>query len=105
MFLRCRRPLGWPRVCDRTKWLPPRARIRCTRGEPTARRERENPLDRDVTRYRLSMDIGGTFTDVVAYDEAGGTYMAGKSSTTPRDLTEGVLNALAMVVPSAEDCG
>jgi N-methylhydantoinase A len=58
-----------------------------------------------MTRYRVSMDIGGTFTDVVAYDEEGGTYAAGKSSTTPRDLTEGVLNALAMVVPSAEDCG
>jgi N-methylhydantoinase A len=35
-----------------------------------------------VTRYRVSMDIGGTFTDVVAYDEERGTYAAGKSSTT-----------------------
>jgi N-methylhydantoinase A len=35
-----------------------------------------------VSRYRVSMDIGGTFTDVVAYDEASGTYVAGKSSTT-----------------------
>jgi N-methylhydantoinase A len=58
-----------------------------------------------MTRYRVSIDIGGTFTDVVAYDEQGGKYAAGKSSTTPRDLTEGVLNALGAVVPSAEDCG
>ena len=26
-----------------------------------------------MSRYRVSMDIGGTFTDVVAYDEDRGT--------------------------------
>ena len=51
-------------------------------------------------RYRVSMDIGGTFTDVVAYDEASGVYQAGKASTTPRDLTEGVFTALETVVDS-----
>jgi N-methylhydantoinase A len=44
------------------------------------------------------MDIGGTFTDVVAYREDTGTYAAGKSSTTPGDLTEGVFAALGQVV-------
>ena len=47
-----------------------------------------------MSRFRVSMDIGGTFTDVVAYDEEHGTYRAGKSSTTPNDLTEGVFAAL-----------
>jgi N-methylhydantoinase A len=56
-----------------------------------------------VSRYRVSMDIGGTFTDVVAYDEELGTYAAGKSSTTPADLTEGVLAGLAQVVDSPRD--
>jgi N-methylhydantoinase A len=56
-----------------------------------------------VSRYRVSMDIGGTFTDVVAYDEQTGTYSAGKSSTTPADLTEGVLVGLEQVVSSPED--
>jgi N-methylhydantoinase A len=51
------------------------------------------------------MDIGGTFTDVVAYDEEAGTYVAGKSSTTPRDLTEGVLNALTTIDAHPELCG
>ena len=37
----------------------------------------------EMGRYRVSMDIGGTFTDVVAYDEDRGTYAAGKASTTP----------------------
>ncbi|TML88513.1 MAG: hydantoinase/oxoprolinase family protein [Actinobacteria bacterium] len=51
------------------------------------------------------MDIGGTFTDVVAYDEEAGTYVAGKSSTTPHDLTEGVLDALATIDSHPELCG
>ena len=37
-----------------------------------------------MSRYRVSMDIGGTFTDVVAYDEEAGTYAAGKVPTTPQ---------------------
>jgi N-methylhydantoinase A len=49
------------------------------------------------------MDIGGTFTDVVAYDEATGGYVAGKSSTTPADLTEGIFAALEQVIPSPSD--
>ncbi len=49
------------------------------------------------------MDIGGTFTDVVAYDERDGSYARGKVSTTPGDLTEGVLAGLDQVVGSADD--
>ena len=56
-----------------------------------------------MSRYRVSMDIGGTFTDVVAYDEATGRYVAGKSSTTPADLTEGILAAVEQVVESPAD--
>lgn len=56
-----------------------------------------------MSRYRVSMDIGGTFTDVVAYDEATGVYVAGKSSTTPGDLTEGILAAVEQVVESPAD--
>ncbi|MBA2596966.1 MAG: hydantoinase/oxoprolinase family protein [Chloroflexia bacterium] len=51
------------------------------------------------------MDIGGTFTDVVAYDEATGKYVAGKASTTPHDLTEGVFAALDQVVASPAEIG
>lgn len=58
-----------------------------------------------MSRFRVSIDVGGTFTDVVAYDEQAGTYVAGKSSTTPRDLTEGVLGALATIDAPPERCG
>ncbi|MHB8470144.1 MAG: hydantoinase/oxoprolinase family protein [Gaiellaceae bacterium] len=58
-----------------------------------------------MSRFRVSMDIGGTFTDVVAYDEEAGTYVAGKSSTTPGDLTEGVVAALGTIDAKPELCG
>jgi N-methylhydantoinase A len=56
-----------------------------------------------VAHLRVSMDIGGTFTDVVAYDERDGSYATGKVSTTPGDLTQGVLDGLDLLVDSADD--
>jgi N-methylhydantoinase A len=57
-----------------------------------------------MSRFRVAMDIGGTFTDLVAYDEETGRYTAGKSSTTPADLTEGVLSALTAIEANPEQC-
>ncbi|NRQ40194.1 hydantoinase/oxoprolinase family protein [Nonomuraea sp. NN258] len=48
--------------------------------------------------YRVAMDIGGTFTDVVCYDERTGAVVASKAPTTPGDLAEGVFAALGRVV-------
>nr|WP_055501079.1 hydantoinase/oxoprolinase family protein [Nonomuraea pusilla] len=48
--------------------------------------------------FRVAMDIGGTFTDVVCYDERTGAVTASKAPTTPGDLAEGVFSALARVV-------
>lgn len=53
-------------------------------------------------RYRVSMDIGGTFTDAVAYDEETGRYLAGKAPTTPGELSVGVRNAMGGVVDDLE---
>lgn len=47
-----------------------------------------------MSRYRASIDIGGTFTDAVFYNEDTGQYSAGKAPTTPGDLTQGVFNSL-----------
>jgi N-methylhydantoinase A len=49
-------------------------------------------------RYRVAMDIGGTFTDVVTYDDQDRTFAATKASTTPGNLSEGVLAGLDSVV-------
>ncbi|MEM7132342.1 MAG: hydantoinase/oxoprolinase family protein [Chloroflexota bacterium] len=43
---------------------------------------------------RLATDIGGTFTDLVAFDEASGTIRLGKSSSTPGDFAQGILEAV-----------
>jgi N-methylhydantoinase A len=45
--------------------------------------------------YRISVDVGGTFTDLTLADEA---MLLGrhKSPTTPEDLTQGVLNCLIL---------
>ncbi|MBI3091785.1 MAG: hydantoinase/oxoprolinase family protein [Candidatus Tectomicrobia bacterium] len=42
----------------------------------------------------IATDIGGTFTDVAAYDPASGRLLLGKWSTTPRQLTEGLFTAI-----------
>jgi len=55
-------------------------------------------------RLRVALDIGGTFTDIVAYDVESGTYTAGKASSTPGDLSKGVLNALATINAEPELC-
>ena len=51
-----------------------------------------------MSRYRVAMDIGGTFTDAVVYDESTGQYSAGKASTTPGELSVGVRRAMRTVV-------
>ena len=38
--------------------------------------------------YSLGIDIGGTFTDLVLYDEERGSYRSHKELTTPQDPTE-----------------
>src|SRR6478735_3135906 len=58
-----------------------------------------------MTQYRVAMDIGGTVTGVVTYGEGEGVFTAGKASTTPGDLSEGVLAGLEGMVPSAADIG
>lgn len=52
---------------------------------------------------RIGIDIGGTFTDFVVYDEEAGTYRTFKRLSTPRDPAEGVLAGLRELLgPPAE---
>ncbi len=43
---------------------------------------------------RLSADVGGTFTDVAAFDEATGALRLGKTLTTPQRLVTGIENGV-----------
>jgi N-methylhydantoinase A len=46
--------------------------------------------------YRISVDTGGTFTDIVVLDDAGKLHI-GKSLTTPERIFEGMEGALSIV--------
>ena len=43
---------------------------------------------------RLATDIGGTFTDLVHFDDETGELSIGKSLTTPGELTQGLVDAI-----------
>mgnify|MGYP003672942882 FL=1 len=44
--------------------------------------------------YSLGIDIGGTFTDIVAYDHASGRSLTHKELTTPDDPAKGVITGI-----------
>ena len=48
----------------------------------------------DAPHLALGIDIGGTFTDLIVYEQNGGTYKSHKQLTTPDDPTEGVIAGL-----------
>jgi len=43
---------------------------------------------------RIGIDIGGTFTDLVALDEATGAVVDTKALSTPQDLLQGILRCV-----------
>ena len=45
----------------------------------------------------VGIDVGGTFTDAVAYDQANGTFAFAKAPSTPDDPTRAVLDVLAVM--------
>src|SRR5688572_28636444 len=59
--------------------------------------------------FRLGVDVGGTFTDVVLVNEGDGTLHRAKVPSTPSDQSIGVLDGLraacaqAGVAPNAVD--
>src|ERR1700736_1207816 len=42
----------------------------------------------------VAIDIGGTFTDLVGFDDKAGRFVEAKSLTTPHELTQGVLDCI-----------
>jgi len=41
-----------------------------------------------------AIDIGGTFTDLMAFDDVGGRFIQAKSLTTPAQLVQGIIDCL-----------
>jgi N-methylhydantoinase A len=51
--------------------------------------------------YRLGVDVGGTFTDLLLIDEGTGRTFSAKVPSTPQDQSIGVLNGLTRVCEQA----
>lgn len=51
----------------------------------------------------VAVDIGGTFTDLVAFDQSTGAVMQAKSLTTPHELAQGVWDCLGKAGIRPED--
>src|SRR5262245_38355041 len=49
----------------------------------------------ESSQIRLSADVGGTFTDVAAFDETTGELQLGKTLTTPARLVDGIEGGVA----------
>ena len=42
----------------------------------------------------VAIDIGGTFTDLIGFDDAAGRFVEAKSLTTPAELVQGILDCI-----------
>ena len=54
-----------------------------------------------MVRYRLGVDIGGTFTDFALIDEATGKVSVNKTLTTPHDPSEAIMNGTKALLDGA----
>lgn len=55
-----------------------------------------------MSGWIVGVDVGGTFTDVFAVNEATGEIVTAKTPSTPADQSIGFLNGLAEVAPTTE---
>ena len=51
--------------------------------------------------YRLGVDVGGTFTDLLLFDDESGAFWRYKTPSTPHDSAQGILTGVDAVCASA----
>jgi N-methylhydantoinase A len=51
--------------------------------------------------YRVGVDVGGTFTDLMLFDERSGRYWRHKTPSTPHDPSEAVLDGITAICRQA----
>ena len=51
--------------------------------------------------YRLGVDVGGTFTDLLLFDDETGAFWRHKTPSTPHDSSEGILNGVTAITQEA----
>src|SRR3954452_11814836 len=52
--------------------------------------------------YRLGVDVGGTFTDLLLIDETSGQLYSAKVPSTPEDSSKGVLDGIRKICAEAK---
>ena len=52
--------------------------------------------------YRLGVDVGGTFTDLLLFDEITGAFWRHKTPSTPHDSSEGILIGVNAICAQAD---
>lgn len=52
-------------------------------------------------RYRLGVDVGGTFTDLLLFDNETGAFWRHKTPSTPHDSSEGILTGVNAITGEA----
>jgi N-methylhydantoinase A len=57
-----------------------------------------DPVAMRTPRLRIGIDTGGTFTDVVAFDEVTGVLTVTKTPSTPADPAQGFMTGLAKIL-------
>lgn len=66
---------------------------------------RDSSISPRSDRLRLAADIGGTFTDVAAFDERTRRLLLGKSLSTPRAMVEGIEAGVAKAGTAFSEAG
>src|SRR3979490_1750110 len=62
---------------------------------PRAAPDRGTGADRRLSRViGGAIDIGGTFTDLIGFDDAAGRFVQAKSLTTPAHLVQGIIDCI-----------
>jgi N-methylhydantoinase A len=51
--------------------------------------------------YRLGVDVGGTFTDLLLFHQDSGSFWRHKTPSTPHDSSEGIMNGLEAICADA----
>ena len=52
--------------------------------------------------YRLGVDVGGTFTDLLLFNGSTGAFWRHKTPSTPHDSSEGILTGVNAICADAK---
>jgi N-methylhydantoinase A len=54
------------------------------------------------SKFRVAADVGGTFTDIISFDEKTGESFYGKTLTTPTNLVDGIVHGVKKAGPTLD---